>query len=90
MAKFKKGQSGNPSGRPINPARKALKEGLVELIPDLFDKLKGLDGKDFIDGWAKIAPYALPKLSNIEVGADKDKGGIQITLVNAGGKSTND
>lgn len=81
--KFPKGKSGNPEGRPKNPARKILREGLTELIPELFDKLKGLDGKDFIDGWAKIAPYALPKLSNIEVGSDQEKGGIVINVVNA-------
>lgn len=80
---FPKGESGNAGGRPSNPARQILREGLVELIPELFDKLKELDGKDFIDGWSKIAPYALPKLSNIEVGSDQEKGGIVINVVNA-------
>ena len=85
---FKKGQSGNPGGRATNPARKALKEGLIELIPRLFEELAATQGEDFIDGWAKVAPYALPKLSNIEVGADKDKGGLRIEIVNATGPNT--
>lgn len=85
---FPKGKTGNAGGRPSNPARQILREGLIELIPGLFERLQELEGKDFIDGWSKIAPYALPKLSNIEVGADKQKGGITINVVNAAGDNT--
>lgn len=84
---FKKGKSGNPQGRKPNEFREALRKGLVDRLPELFEKLDKLDDKDWFDAFSKIAPYALPKLSAVEVSADQEKGGIVINVVNAKGST---
>ena len=79
---FKPGKSGNPSGKAHSSFRIALRKGLEERLPDIWKHLDGLEGKDFIDAFTKIAPYAFRKLSNLEVSADKESGGITIQVQN--------
>ena len=83
---FKKGQSGNPSGRPVSSFRSALRKGLTERLPDLWKHLDSLEGKEWIDAFSRIAPYAIAKLSNIEVGSDTKSGGITIKVEDVSNK----
>jgi hypothetical protein len=69
MARFKKGISGNPKGRPPgkpNKSTAAVREtlevalrGELEQIPEL---LKKLDPKDRIEAIARLLPYVSPRL----------------------------
>jgi len=59
-----------------------LREGLEARLPKLFEELDKLDGKDYIDGWGKVAPYALHKLSSIDLtNEDGTKPKININIV---------
>jgi hypothetical protein len=80
---FKKGESGNPEGRKPNEFREALRDGLIERLPAMFEKFDKLDGKEWFEAFSKIAPYGLPKLSSVEVTSDNETGGIVINVVNA-------
>ncbi len=71
MAKFKKGQSGNPKGRPPGPSEitAKLRESFKAVIADELDKLpailNGLEPKERVELVIKLLPFCLPKLQPI-------------------------
>ena len=87
---FKKGKSGNPSGRPPGSKDKKsekLRKWLVDLVENrrasLIDDLDVVDPATRLNFIAKILPYILPKLNAVELEqGDGNKGGA-ITIVTA-------
>lgn len=74
MAKFKIGQSGNPSGRPqgaVNKLNRSIKELMhdflinkIQELPAIWDKLTPRDKANFIKD---ILPYYKAKLQSITI-----------------------
>lgn len=68
---FKKGQSGNPKGKPKGAENKLTKEartifletleGQAEHIADAFDEVRRENPKAYLDLFAKYAQYFVPK-----------------------------
>ena len=79
MGKFKKGQSGNPSGRKPGVSNKITKElrarikdfleGKWSQIEDDFD---ALESKDRVALFEKLLQYILPRMSAVDLDADID------------------
>lgn len=82
MAQFKKGQTGNPAGRPIGAKNKATTE-LREVISNVCSQemtpaklkalLKNLDPAQRINYLIKLSEFVLPKLSatNLDLNLDQ-------------------
>ena len=68
MAKFKKGQSGNLSGRPPGPSeitakqREVFKAIIANEIDQLPEILGRLDDKTRLEIIIKMLPFAIPKM----------------------------
>ena len=74
MGKFKKGESGNPAGRPNGKSNKLTKEFRESLhdalrgdIERISEYLHELDAKDKLDVLSKLLPYVMPKYQSIEI-----------------------
>lgn len=77
MAKFQKGQSGNPKGRPkgsTNDKTKYIKEWAISLIGSnakkLSDEFKFLPLKERWKVVSQLMPYVLPKQREIKANVD--------------------
>tara|TARA_R110002049_G_scaffold230196_2_gene402343 strand:+ start:4033 stop:4335 length:303 start_codon:yes stop_codon:yes gene_type:complete len=73
MAKFKKGESGNPAGKPkgaLNKTTKEMKEILNKALfgdaQSIIDDLALLEPKDRLMIKAKFAPFILPSMKAVE------------------------
>jgi hypothetical protein len=77
--KFKKGQSGNPKGRPKGAKDKAtadLRERVGQLLDDEFDQIKAdlseLSPKERVNAWIKLLDFTLPRLQRVEQNLTND------------------
>jgi hypothetical protein len=90
---FKKGQSGNPGGRPqgsknkdISQFKAELKKGLIERIGYFFELLDSpdLSDKDKINGYLRALEFVMPKQQKIEMDADMNTNLIQVQFTPTG------
>ena len=77
---FKKGESGNPQGRPTGTPNKTsieIKQTLNDIlsgeIETLPERLNQLSDKDRLDIVIKLLPYILPKQKELEITNDITK-----------------
>jgi len=84
---FKKGMSGNPSGRAkgsknkeLSGFKKELKLGLIERLDNFFDLLDSetLSEKDKIAAYLKALEFVMPKQQKLELDADVHTNLIQV------------
>jgi len=85
----RKGQTGNPDGRPkgaVNRTTKQAKEflefimfGQLDNINKALDELKGKDNSRYLDACSKLFTYVLPKKTDIT--SDGEKIGPQMPTV---------
>lgn len=78
--KFKKGESGNPEGRPKGSSNKAtaeLRERISQLLDSQFEQivedLAELEPKDRIKAYTDLIEYALPKLSRADITSNGER-----------------
>lgn len=74
---FKKGESGNPAGKPKGAEAKTTKEakeifisimnGEIDHIQDSLDKIRKNDPAKYLDVLSKLFPYFMPK--QVEINA---------------------
>jgi uncharacterized cysteine cluster protein YcgN (CxxCxxCC family) len=74
MGKFKKGESGNPKGRPVGTKNKATDEirtRISSFIDDTFDDVvksfRKLDDRDKLQYWTKLLEYKISKVKESEL-----------------------
>jgi hypothetical protein len=77
MAKFKKGESGNPAGKPKGAISEKTRfwNELKEFMTNdgaqrYMDELQKLSGKDYINSFSQLLEYFQPKLVRSEIKAE--------------------
>ena len=86
MAKFKKGQSGNPTGRPkgipnktTSEVREMLTRAITGELENLQQTLAGMEPEQRLNTIAKFLPFFMLKLQAIQAHIDKQEP-IEITV----------
>jgi hypothetical protein len=84
---FKKGQSGNPNGRPkgaTNASTERIKQAYSDLIEGNLDKIQGwlnetaqTDPARALDFLVKLSPFVVPKKTETDISLDNP---IQIVI----------
>ena len=90
------GNSGNPAGRPMgqpnritSQVRNVISEVLASVdVSMLQQKLQELEGKDFLDAYAKLAEFVAPKLQRITM--EEAKPPTKVTIVIGGKRPQNE
>ena len=79
MAKFKKGESGNPNGRPAgtpNKVNREIRQRINDFLDENFetieDDLKALEPRERVRFYIELLQFGLPKLQAIELTNDPD------------------
>ena len=95
MARFKKGASGNPAGRPpgsSNRSLRILRDAAEEILPDLIERAKMGDfvaQRLLLDkGIPRLRPVTLPEPLTLPMGSLTDQAKALVALVSAGSLST--
>lgn len=80
MAKFIKGQTGNPTGRPKgakNKVSKGLREAMTDFLNSEFVKLEKdfplLSPRDRMKFFTDLLPYVMPRLQTTSLAIDFEK-----------------
>lgn len=77
MARYTKGKSGNPQGRPtgatnkiIRPVKESISDFLSEKLTELPDIWLKLSARDKVSLLKDLLPYFLPRMQTIAVGVE--------------------
>lgn len=77
MAKFERGKSGNPTGRPsgatnriIRPVKESISDFLSDKLTELPDLWLKLSARDKVSLIKDLLPYFLPRMQTIAVGVE--------------------
>ncbi len=84
--RFKKGQSGNPQGRPPGTANKTteairatVNKFISDNLPNIQAEYENLEAKDKLEFLNKLLAYVLPKLQAVEMDATVQQAPIDIS-----------
>ena len=95
MARFKKGESGNPAGRPqgsSNRSLRILRDAAEEILPDLIERARKGDFEAqrlLLDkGIPRLRPVTLPEQLTLPKGSLTDQAKALVALVADGDLST--
>lgn len=93
---FQPGNSGNPAGRRAGQPNRVTTQ-VRDVISDVLagidattlqQKLEGLQGKDFLDAYTKLAEFVAPKLQRVTL--EDAKPPTKVTIVIGGKRPTNE
>lgn len=92
---FKKGQSGNPKGRPrgaknkvTNEMREMVMDFVVGNFPDFMSKMEKLDPEKFVKSYLELLNYTLPKQQSVKAEINDEREQIVIANLSAESRET--
>lgn len=93
--RFKKGQSGNPQGRPPGTANKTteairatVNKFISDNLPNIQAEYENLEAKDKLEFLNKLLAYVLPKLQAVQMDATIEQTPIDLSKLS--GKQAQD